>query len=541
MTRAAAYAAGASAAVVVMAATGVMIDNPGEIALPDTFRSLAALMAVATAIPLVLSVGPLRLVGLAFPLMLFAVFKFVGLYTAAEAIGLQDLAAVAAGCFTLALLCAACVEPYRRRDPAKVSAFVFVIAASAAAASAGGVALDYSKRKPRAQAALAEIQDAAFGEASRLPSPACARRECAAPKDALPDIIYIVPDRYGSEAALAQFDYDNRPFLAALEAQGFHVAPDARSNYPKTFQSLASSLNMADLDPLFAAMGPASKDKTPLYALIRDNAVQRTLRGLGYSYLHFGNWWEATRKSPYADENVYGLDNIWSKLNEFEHALLRTTPAAWIATYGGFVDRRECERLKTQLDRLERVREERDGPVFVFAHLTIPHDPITMDKEGRCTPHVYYPGPHSNWGSYRAAYAGYLSWLNGRLLEIFDANRASERGLIFVVQADEGPYPRRLHLDGEMNMHEFTDEEIRAKFGIINAIYWDPEDYGPPSLTQTPINNWRIILSKITGAEIPLIEDERSILFKSDEFAWDGRDVTALLERAATPIRSASR
>lgn len=172
--------------------------------------------------------------------------------------------------------------------------------------------------------------------------------------------------------------------------------------------------------------------------------------------------------------------------------------------------------------------------MFVFAHLTMPHDPVTMDEAGRCIPHVYYPGPGATWDTYRAAYAGYVRYLNARLIEIFDANRAFDNGrdMIFVIQADEGPYPKRLHLDGEMNLHDFTNDEIRIKFGIINAIYWDADQYGRPYATATPINNWRIILSKISGLDMPLIEDERSILYRSDEFAYDGKDVTAVFRRA---------
>lgn len=35
----------------------------------------------------------------------------------------------------------------------------------------------------------------------------------------------------------------------------------------------------------------------------------------------------------------------------------------------------------------------------------------------------------------------------------------------------KGPHPLRLDEDSEMTLQDFTDAEIREKFGIINTIY----------------------------------------------------------------------
>ncbi len=152
-----------------------------------------------------------------------------------------------------------------------------------------------------------------------------------------------------------------------------------------------------------------------------------------------------------------------------------------------------------------------------------------MNAKGDCIAHIYYPEQGTTWEEYRRAYSGYVTYLNKRLLEIFDANRAVDngRGLIFVIHADEGPYPRRLEGAPDMNMLDFTAEEIHEKFGIINALYWDAKRYGAPYLAETPINNWRIILSKISGDDIPLIDNERSMLMRSDDQVYDVRDVTS--------------
>lgn len=504
-----------------MALAGVIIDNPGEVAPIEVLRPAAILILLATITPVALFAagGICRSAAIAFPIMLFALFKFVGFYGAGEYLGLNEDGALVAGVTGLIVLSAVGVYVVSKREAEKIAGALFFFAGAIAA----GLSVMAAARISNSSGAVQSVADKLIASA---PRPAINSSD-------LPDIIYIVPDRYGNAQTLQRnFKHDNSRFITALEARGFHVERDAYSNYAKTVSSLASSMNMTDLASLADAAGPKSADRAPLRRLIADNAVQGILRGAGYRYEHLGTWWQETRHNPDADIEYYGVNTLWSSLSEFEHALLRTTPLAWFATRGGFVERNECERLKNQLRYLETARLQSDGPVFVFAHLTMPHDPITMNSAGECMRHVYYPGYGTRWDEYRAAYAGYVEFLNRRLLEIFDANAAMKRkrGFIFVIQADEGPYPKRLHENPDIDMHSFTDDEVREKFGIINAIYWDKEKYGAPFLTRTPVNNWRITLSKISGVAVPLIEDERSLLMQSDEFVYDLKDVTAILE-----------
>lgn len=527
-----------SAGVAIIAVAGVLVDNPGEVAPSDIARPFVVSLAIALAVPAIFFAigGAMRFAAYAFPIVYFALFKFSGFVGAAEYLGLAGDIGFMTAIAGLAVVCAVCVDSARRRDPTKFAEFVCVVSAFMALGSAATAALAYLQGDP-ADEHLAE------NLVARSPHPAFKNAD-------LPDIIYIVPDRYGSADTLHRhFDHDNSGFVSALEERGFYYAPDARANYAKTVVSLASSMNMTGLEPLGAAIDPSSVDRRPLYRLIRENAVQRTLRDAGYDYIHLGNWWGPTRRNPHATTHYYGVDTLWSATSEFEKALLRLTPVAWFATDGAAAERAECDRLKNQLRYLETARAQESQPVFIFAHLTMPHDPITMDAEGNCIPHVYYPGGGMSWPEYQSAFSGYVTFLNRRLLEIFDANKANggDRGLIFVIQADEGPYPKRLQEQPKMIMQEFDDVEIRQKFGIINAIYWDAEKYGEPFLTETPVNNWRIILSKISGDEISLIEDERSYLMRSDSLVYDNLDVTEVFTaqrpelQASAPAREAQR
>jgi hypothetical protein len=524
--RAAMMTIGASAAAAIMPAAAIVLDNPGEIAANDVARPLVFLVGAAVFIPAALFAigGAGRLAALAFPIALFAFFKFTGFYTLAEFAGLQGAGAAIAGSFGFAAICVAAADVFRRRDALKLASFAFAVFGAIAAGSGAMAAF-----------ALFNAKGSQWSVVSRI---IAGSPEPDFDAGASPDIIYIVPDRYGSQDVLASmFEFDNSQFLGALAERGFYVRRDARSNYAKTVASLASTLNMMDLSPLAEAVGADSSDRSPLHEIIRDNAAQRTLKSAGYAYVHFGSWWEPTRRNPHADANVYGIDTAWSGLSEFERTLLRYTPLSWIATDGASAERRECERLKSQLDRLETVRKNASGPVFAFAHLTLPHEPITMNRDGECIEHIYFPSRRTNWEQYKSAYRDYVAYLNERLIDVFDANKAAEsgRGMIFVIQADEGPFPRRLELDLDMNMHDFNNDEIRQKFGIINAVYWDADRYGPPYLSETPINNWRLILSKISGETAPLIADERSFLMRSEKRVYDMKDVTDVFAGTRPP------
>lgn len=519
-------AVGASLAVVIMTVAGVAQDNPGHLAPGEVVRAFLALALISIAVPLALfRLGGLgRWIAYAFPVMLFLFFNFSHFIALVAFIGLRGAAAKIATLALLLAICAALPIPFRRRNATMLASFTFVVTASAGAASlVSGLA---SMAAPDARVASI-IEEMTWPVA--IPA-----------SESLPDIIYIVPDRYGSSATLEKaFDYDNSAFYAALRARGFHVKENARANYSKTFQSLPSTLNMTMLDPLFEAMGEDATSRRPLFDMIADNAAQKILRDAGYSFVHLGSWWQPTRRNASADVEFYGLDDGFFSLSEFERAVIRRTPAPWYSTIGAYVDANECDRLKGQLDYLETVREQSDRPVYAFVHLTMPHDPVTMDESGNCIPHLTYPAENTTWDDFRSAFRGHLVFLNNRLLEIFDANAAKDggRGLVFVIQADEGPYPRRMREDGDVDQFTYDADELQSKFGIINAIYWNESRYGPPTLTETPINNWRLIFSKVLGADTPLIENERSVAFRNEKRPYETRDVTARLRRGGEDMR----
>ena len=375
-----------------------------------------------------------------------------------------------------------------------------------------------------------------------LPSP-------EAPEGKLPDIIYIVPDRYGSSNTLThEFHHDNSDFLDALRQRGFAVADSARANYLKTQYSLASSMNLQYLEALQHALNGNTRRPQPLYSLIQENLVVERLKQMGYRYIHVPTWWDGTRESHQGDL----ISDFWpvSFGGDFGQAVVLQNPIFLLAIVK-FYQAKNCDSLKRQLAYLEDVGGD-ERPTFTFAHVLAPHSPILTDSAGRCIDPIDFPikPPGGTWEAFTEAYSGYVRYINRRFLEIFDRQKANNPNpLIFVLQADEGPYPKAYReylasandLDAGTGGSEFdwrnaTDEQLAMKFGILNALYLgDPDSSnGGPAVpdTLTPVNNWRVIFGRLEGRAYPLLPD-RHFIFPTNQEPYHWIEITERLREIA--------
>ncbi len=353
----------------------------------------------------------------------------------------------------------------------------------------------------------------------------------ARPQGPLPDIVLVVPDRYPSARVLREnYGHDNAAFLTALRERGFLVHDDMRANYPFTVQSLSSSFNLAYLQPDRA-------DNALLHSALHNSLLARTLLRLGYEYVHGGGWWSGTRYAPLATEVYNGTRALEAKLNTLELVLAGLSPALGLyrtwseSQYGEGPDASatyECRRLQRQLHKM-RTLDRGEQPLFALFHIYIPHNPITMNIHGDCVPSPMsfptldikdtvepektrrikqYLAKHQE---YRRAFVEYMYYLNGELLEIFDAQRARShaagRGLVFVIQADEGPYSA-VWAAGSNNvkyrivLRDLPDRVLRMKFGILSAVYADGVERRRLCEIEAPVDTWRVLLGDLLGLEL---------------------------------------
>ena len=354
----------------------------------------------------------------------------------------------------------------------------------------------------------------------------------ARPEHPLPDVIVLIPDRYPSNRVLRDsFDYDNKAFSDALAERGFVVLDDLRANYQSTLMSLVSSLNLRNLE----MEEGKSRSINGLYAGLYRNLVAQALTRNGYEYVHLGGWAGFTMRSPLADRVYNGTHFIVSYLNELETQLLMLTPLAgaylaateWNMGWEGH-ETYECRRLKRQLEYL-RALERSERPLFAWAHIYIPHNPLTMDAQGNCLPHpLLMPSFKSveamndkeevakfmsHASSYRKMFLEYMEVFNREALAIFDAqekrSRKHGRELIFMVLADEGSYPILwMAVSNDKFLHERSAPHVlREKFGIFGAIYANRIEREHICTLRSRVNAWRMIINNVLGTNFQPVDD----------------------------------
>ncbi len=349
--------------------------------------------------------------------------------------------------------------------------------------------------------------------------------------DDLPDVYYIILDRYAGSTALSEtYGFDNEPFLTALESRGFRVARHAHSNYIKTPFSLASSLNIDFLDvAALEAEASEGKDREPIHRVLRDHlAVPTALKELGYHYVHVANWWTPSATNVDADR-VFRYDGQ----DEFSSVLAQTTflralsepDAAPTDPWDWRVLR---EHTLYELDKLDQVAAM-PGPKFVFAHLLIPHDPYVFNADGTFTGRAQV----ARLGK-EESYRRQLSFANSQMLELVDRILAeSGPDSVIMIQADEGPFPARYQADEwRFEWRDATDAELEEKFGILFAMRVPGADLDAAGFHDTisPVNTFRVIFNARFGTDLPMLPD-RSWAHEDLYHFYDFFEITDRLQR----------
>ena len=335
-----------------------------------------------------------------------------------------------------------------------------------------------------------------------------------------PDIYYIILDSYPSQETLKRhYGYDNEYFLEFLKDHGFYVASEARSNYPQTLLSLASSLNMRYLEELTEVPGRDSRDVTVPVSLLENNRVVEKLTGAGYGYVHFNSGWGPTVRNRHADINHLGHPLA----TEFAEEILYSTPLA--LTLGGEAARR---RVESTFEHLPRLASQLEAPRFVFAHLIPPHPPYIFDGEGNPPARERLEMGDGRLWEDRKSYAGQVEYVNRRVKEVVESLlEPGPPDPVIIIQADHGTAQL-----GEREEGGWTDPDrdlFRERTSILSA-YYVPEAVKEelyPSIT--PVNSFRLVFDHLFGTQLGLLPDR--VMFSSYARPFDIKDVTEELAR----------
>ena len=351
----------------------------------------------------------------------------------------------------------------------------------------------------------------------------------------LPDIYWIVLDRYGSADVIEKYyDHDISPFLDELRARGFYVAEQATANYLKTAPSLVSARNMEYLDgETLRERASADDDWGPLYRdLSRSFRLLEVLRPLDYRFIYLGTYWDFTASHPEADVN-YVYDETRS---EFATVLSDQTMLRALEAFDDDAIDRRRERWNLTRFQWDRLHDAigLGGPKLVHAHFSLPHEPYVFHADGS-----FVSEEEERERSTEANYAEQVNYANAAVLDFVDELLAAdpENPPIVVVQAEEGPWPHRYRMNepGFRWAAEATDEELHQKFGVLSAFHLPglPGDRAEeaglyPSISL--VNQWRVILNAYLATGYELFRD-RNFIWPSQDDIYQFIDVTERVRR----------
>ncbi len=351
------------------------------------------------------------------------------------------------------------------------------------------------------------------------------------------DIYYIVLDRYARADQLKEvYGFDNSEFLDALRTLGFSIADNSYSNYQRTAHSLSSSLNMDYLRGSEHTDEKATSDWVPIYRRIVDSRLGNVLTRLGFEFHLFGSWWEPTRRNPHADREVNY--RAWPELARvvFENSIGGQL-AARLRLHGLNPRQLQCRRAKMKFAALADIaaHHDPDAPKFVFAHFLVPHPPFVIDGEGNC---LSVETVESR--SREKNYVEQVKYANSQVLGFIERIRQSGGPEpVVILQADEGPWPKRLVLDEihklgadvqYVDWLQTTPAELREKMAILNALYLPGLEHSQISADTTPVNSFRLVLREYFGIDLPALPD-RSYVFPNKRNIYQFHDVTLKLQQ----------
>ncbi len=293
-----------------------------------------------------------------------------------------------------------------------------------------------------------------------------------------PDIYYIILDGHTSEKQMKEtLGCDSGEFFGFLKGKGFYVAPDSRSNYSFTRFSLASSLNMEylpmDTDPAGSNIFILRKG-LKLKEMIKKNKVLGFLKSKGYEYVDLSIW-----NDDYA-------------VADFATGLVRTTilsvPYLDNLLESFFVKDLIAGSLKS-FENLCRQGPGKRSPVFVYAHILLPHPPYMFDKEGKNPPFFLKE---------MEAYCSQAKYVQRKTMAMLE-NLLSGAGKhsVIILQGDHGADA----------MTHIPQKDMSLKMDNLSAYYLPGKQGAGLYGSITSVNSFRIVLNAYFNAHYPLLQD----------------------------------
>ena len=305
---------------------------------------------------------------------------------------------------------------------------------------------------------------------------------------------YMIFDEYGGPENLRHyFDYDNEPFLTALEDRGFTVSRTSRNTEsPWTVTLVPNIMNLQYVTSDQVAINNRMEwlEDPVIYQLFRANGYQVNLVN------HNGLLGETGCRVLTRDQS---MDTI--SLYLYENSIFCLIPRLKWVIEDKILHRGEngyyltLENAKNaMIDCWEAARGE---PTLTVSYLMSPHAPFLFDEAGN----LLSSGEYYNWHR-PELYLVKLEYTSAAILEAVDNIQKNDPRAVILLAADHGCRLPGLRVERFGGPWFDTDAEIPYMENVLLCVYL-PEDIPPVDVEgDTVINAARKTLDAVYGLHL---------------------------------------
>ena len=271
---------------------------------------------------------------------------------------------------------------------------------------------------------------------------------------------------------------------------------------------------MEYINYLANAMGETESENRKIsYKIIGENTVMNELKLKGYEIYNISpSYFWLEKISP--DVNLCGINNYFN--SQFQILILRMSMLNPV--YQKFFEDDYREKILCTFEEIPKIHKQSDDPVFVFAHIMVPHSPYIFGPNGENVDSKSFEMESS--GKDKEGYLNQVKFAEKMMIEIVEKIRSSDEHAIIIVTSYSGS-------DSTLDWDNPNEEMLRAKFGNFNAYYFpnggDTIIYDGIS----PVNVFRKILNFYFNEEYEILEDKS--YFSHHKKPYDFKDITEIL------------
>lgn len=291
----------------------------------------------------------------------------------------------------------------------------------------------------------------------------------------LPNIYFIVPDRFTSHEALLECGYDNTEFINQLKESSFYVRDNALSKDPlkigittkgishttRTLRFLSSVFSDGEEIPLGIEYNKASQK------VKYSTSIQEYIK-LGYDYHNIGSWYPETKTSGLTTNNyVYDATSISETIYSNIFAVTIIDRSVWKYLYvtplisHGMHIKAESNRQLYQFDSMKSLANKGSNSQFGFMHLISPHPPFVWAADGKLQ-------TNTELGTIEL-YVEQTKYIEVLLIDTIEYIQQNDKDAIIIVQADEGMCFAKDPVTQELSNTQFNGILVAWKLPVNNS------------------------------------------------------------------------